>query len=97
LKPHPQVHLRSFDRRYRRSTADRHGRPGLELRSFNAHLTRQETALTAANEQNTKLAADLRETDARLKVATQELGQSLGLTQKQLGSPRRRRFWPRTG
>jgi hypothetical protein len=47
-------------------------------------LSRQETALTAANEQNTKLAAELRETNARLKVTTDELGQSLGLTQKQL-------------
>ena len=47
-------------------------------------IVRQETALNQANEQNAKLAADLRETDARLKVATQELGQSLGLTQKQL-------------
>jgi len=51
---------------------------------LSGRLARQETALSQANEQNTKLAADLRETDARLKVATQELGQSLGLTQKQL-------------
>jgi DNA anti-recombination protein RmuC len=51
---------------------------------LSSRLTRQETALTAANEQNAKLAAALRETDARLKVTTQELGQSLGLTQKQL-------------
>jgi hypothetical protein len=47
-------------------------------------ISHQETALNQANEQNAKLAAELRETDARLKVATQELGQSLGLTQKQL-------------
>jgi len=51
---------------------------------LSTRLTRQETALSQAKEQNTQLAADLRETDARLKVATQELGQSLGLTQKQL-------------
>ena len=51
---------------------------------LSTRISHQEAALTAANEQNTKLAADLRETDARLKVATQELGQSLGLTQKQL-------------
>jgi uncharacterized protein HemX len=51
---------------------------------LSTHLTRQEAALTQANEQNTKLAADLRETNARLKVATEEMGQSLGLTQKQL-------------
>ena len=31
-----------------------------------------------------KLAAELRETNARLTVATDELGKSLGLTQKQL-------------
>jgi len=47
-------------------------------------LSHQETALTAANDQNTKLAAELRETNARLKVTTEQLGQSLGLTQKQL-------------
>ena len=47
-------------------------------------LTHAETALTEANQQNAKLAADLRETNARLKVTTEELGQSLGLTQKQL-------------
>ncbi len=46
--------------------------------------TRQETALVHANEQNAQLAAELRETNARLKVASQEMGQSLGLTQKQL-------------
>ena len=51
---------------------------------LSTHLTRQETALAQANEQNAKLAADLRETDARLKVTTEQLGQSLGLTQKQL-------------
>jgi DNA anti-recombination protein RmuC len=51
---------------------------------LSTHITRQETALTQANEQNAKLAADLRETDARLKVTTEQLGQSLGLTQKQL-------------
>jgi chromosome segregation ATPase len=51
---------------------------------LSTRLTRQEAALNQAKEQNTQLAADLRETDARLKVATQELGQSLGLTQKQL-------------
>ncbi len=49
-----------------------------------SRLTRQEAALNAANEQSAKLAAELRETDARLKVTSQEMGQSLGLTQKQL-------------
>lgn len=52
--------------------------------TLSTRLTRQETALNQANEENTKLAAQLRETDARLKATSQELGQSLGLTQKQL-------------
>jgi len=51
---------------------------------LSTRLSRQEAALTQANEANTKLAATLRETDARLKATTEELGQSLGLTQKQL-------------
>jgi len=53
---------------------------------LSTRLTRTESGLSDANEQNAKLAAQLRETDARLKVTTQELGQSLGLTQKQLES-----------
>jgi hypothetical protein len=52
--------------------------------SLNSRLNGQEAALTDARDQNKKLASDLRETDARLKVATEELGQSLGLTQKQM-------------
>jgi len=52
--------------------------------TLSGRLARQETALADANQQNVKLAAELRETDARLKVATEELGNSLGLTQKQL-------------
>ncbi len=51
---------------------------------LSGRLTRQQAALNEANEENTKLAAQLRETDARLKVTTQELGQSVGLTQRQL-------------
>lgn len=51
---------------------------------LNGRIARQETALADANQQNAKLAADLRETDARLRVATDELSRSLGLTQKQL-------------
>ena len=47
-------------------------------------VAHQETALTEANQQNAKQAAELRETNARLTVATDELGKSLGLTQKQL-------------
>jgi predicted nucleic acid-binding Zn-ribbon protein len=52
--------------------------------TLSTHLSHQETALMQANEQNARLAADLRETNARLKVTTDEMGRSLGLTQKQL-------------
>jgi DNA anti-recombination protein RmuC len=52
--------------------------------TLSSRLTTQQVELTDAKDQNKKLAADLRETDARLKVATEELGQSLGLTQKQM-------------
>jgi len=52
--------------------------------TLSGRMTKQEAALSDANQQNVKLAAELRETDARLKVATEELGNSLGLTQKQL-------------
>lgn len=51
---------------------------------LSGRVSRQETALANANQQNAKLAADLRETDARLRVATDELTRSLGLTQRQL-------------
>jgi multidrug efflux pump subunit AcrA (membrane-fusion protein) len=47
-------------------------------------ITHQEAALAEANQQNAKLDAELRETNARLRVATEELGKSVGLTQKQL-------------
>jgi F0F1-type ATP synthase membrane subunit b/b' len=43
-----------------------------------------QSELADAKQQNRQLAADLRETSARLQVATDELGKSLGLTQKQL-------------
>jgi hypothetical protein len=52
--------------------------------TLSSRLTKQEAALADANQLNVKLDARLRETDARLKVATEELGQSLGLTQKQM-------------
>ena len=52
--------------------------------TLSSRIAHQEAALTDAKQQNVKLAADLRETDARLKVATDELGKSLGLTQKQM-------------
>jgi hypothetical protein len=52
--------------------------------SLSGRLTTQQTELDEANKANVKLAAELRETDAHLKVATEELGNSLGLTQKQM-------------
>lgn len=44
----------------------------------------QATELADAKQQNVKLSAELRETNARLQVTADELGKSLGLTQKQL-------------
>jgi DNA anti-recombination protein RmuC len=44
----------------------------------------QQASLAELQQENKKLAAELRETDARLQVATDELGKSLGLTQKQM-------------
>ena len=52
--------------------------------TLSSRIAHQETALVEANQQNAKLDGELRETNARLKVATDELGKSLGLTQKQL-------------
>ncbi|MGA3344730.1 MAG: hypothetical protein ABSC76_07675 [Terracidiphilus sp.] len=52
--------------------------------TLGSRLNGQEAALADQKQQNVKLASDLRETDARLKVATEELGNSLGLTQKQM-------------
>ncbi len=51
---------------------------------LNTRLNGQDAALADAKAQNVKLASELRETDARLKVATEELGNSVGLTQKQM-------------
>jgi len=51
---------------------------------LSGRLATQQADLIDAREQNKKLASDLRETDARLKVATQELGASMGLSQKQM-------------
>jgi hypothetical protein len=47
-------------------------------------LSAAQAELTDSKQQDTQLAAELRETDARLKVATDELGKSVGLTQKEL-------------
>ncbi len=52
--------------------------------TLSGKLTTQQQELADAKAQNVKLDAALRETDARLAVATDELKTSLGLTQKQL-------------
>jgi DNA anti-recombination protein RmuC len=52
--------------------------------TLNSRLTTQQAELTEAQQQNAKQAADLRETEARLQVATDELGKQNGLTQKEL-------------
>ena len=52
--------------------------------NLGSKLTTQQQELADARQDNVKLAAQLRETDARLRVATDELGKPLGLTQKQL-------------
>ncbi|MGA8740856.1 MAG: hypothetical protein WB561_06690 [Terracidiphilus sp.] len=52
--------------------------------TLSSRIAHQEAALSEANQQNAKLDAQLRETNARLRVATDELGKSVGMTQKQL-------------
>lgn len=52
--------------------------------TLSGKIATESTELADAKQENVKLAAELRETDARLQVATDELGKSLGLTQKQL-------------
>jgi DNA anti-recombination protein RmuC len=52
--------------------------------TLSGRLAHEEAAMADVNQQNVKLAAQLRETDARLKVTADELGKSLGLTQKQM-------------
>jgi hypothetical protein len=52
--------------------------------TLSGRLAHEEAAVSDVTQQNVKLAAELRETDARLKVTTDELGKSLGLTQKQM-------------
>jgi hypothetical protein len=52
--------------------------------TLSTRLTKSEAALTATQAQNEKLSAALDQTNAELKVETQELGKSVGLTQKQL-------------
>jgi len=51
---------------------------------LSGRVTNAEAQLSQAQQRNEKLAAALDETNARLKVTTETLGQRLGLTQKQL-------------
>jgi chromosome segregation ATPase len=51
---------------------------------LSGRLTHAETQLSKAQQQNQKLATALDETNARLKVTSETLGQKLGITQKQL-------------
>jgi chromosome segregation ATPase len=52
--------------------------------TLSGKVSAQQQELADAKAENVKLEASLRETDARLNVATDELKTSLGLTQKQL-------------
>lgn len=52
--------------------------------SLAGRLTHAEAQVASAQQQNQKLAAALEETNARLRVTSETLGHSLGLTQKQL-------------
>ena len=52
--------------------------------TLSTKTTTQATELADAKQENVKLAAELRETNARLQVTTDELGKSLGLTQKEM-------------
>ena len=52
--------------------------------TLSTRVSAQQQELSDAKAQNVKLDAQLRETDERLNVATDELKTSLGLTQKQL-------------
>jgi len=49
-----------------------------------SRLTTAEAQVASAQQQNANLASALEQTNARLKVTTETLGQSLGMTQKQL-------------
>ncbi|MGA8530383.1 MAG: hypothetical protein WB622_11765 [Acidobacteriaceae bacterium] len=52
--------------------------------SLAGRLTHAEAQLATTQQQNAKLATALNETNARLRVTSETLGQSLGMTQKQL-------------
>src|SRR5271155_2564288 len=51
---------------------------------LSGRVTNAEAKLSQAQQRNEKLAAALDETNARLKVTTDSLGRSLGLTQQQI-------------
>ncbi|HVJ07979.1 MAG TPA: hypothetical protein VM554_06320 [Acidisarcina sp.] len=52
--------------------------------TLSSRLAKSEVALAAATQENEKLASALKETNARLRVTSETLGQSVGMTQKQL-------------
>ena len=52
--------------------------------NLNGKIATQQQDLSEAKQRNVELAADLRETDAKLRVTADELAKSLGLTQKQM-------------
>jgi len=52
--------------------------------TLSSRLAKSEASLVSAQAQNDKLATALDHTNAELKVETEELGRSVGLTQKQL-------------
>lgn len=52
--------------------------------SISSKLSATQADLAEAKQKNVQLAADLRETNARLHVTTEELSRSLGITQKQM-------------
>ena len=52
--------------------------------TLSGKIAAQQTELQEAKQHNVELSADLRETNAKLRVTADELGKSLGLTQKQM-------------
>jgi DNA anti-recombination protein RmuC len=52
--------------------------------SLSGRIAAQQTELQETKQRNVELSADLRETNAKLRVTADELGKSLGLTQKQM-------------